>query len=105
MRTRRGWWLAGLALVGLVSCGLGHEKPPGDAARSEYSAEDDSILDLLEPEEREAVERAGVTGARPQQAAPAQDGESAADTAGKVGLSVLSVAITIGAAVAPFLLF
>src|SRR5689334_15193740 len=104
MRTPRGWGrVAGLALVALVACSAGHQKPkpPPD-----YSAEQlaepalgDSVLDLLEPEEREAVERSGMTGARPVSAPAAESEGGPGDTAGKVGLSLLTVAVSIGAAV------
>jgi hypothetical protein len=58
------------------------------------------MTDLLDPEERNAMERAGLPGdARPE------DRQDASDTAGKVGLSVLTVALSLGAVVAPFFLF
>ena len=41
----------------------------------------------------------------PGDARPGADEEDAGDTTGKVGLSVLSVALSVGAAVAPFFLF
>ncbi len=107
-RTRwTGLWLAGLAVVALTTlpaCTPRHPCPvPDDAV--DFSADqldlaDDVVLDGLEPEEREAVERSGIS-----HAASAPDaGDSKSDTAGKVGLSVLSVAMTIGAVVAPFFL-
>jgi hypothetical protein len=104
----KGW--LGAILVGVcltfLACGL--DPPAPEDELSEFSAErldleDESILDILEPEERAAVERAGVSGARPAHVTPAA--ESKSDTAGKVGLSVLTVALSVGAAVAPFLLF
>ena len=100
-------------VVAIVACGLDRQQAgrPKDP-EPEFSAErldfpeQDSILDLLEPEEREAVARSGISGARPEHVAtPADEGESKADTAGKVSLSVLSVALSVGAAVAPFFLF
>jgi len=59
------------------------------------------MTDLLDPEEREAMAHAGLPG----DARPGADEEDAGDTTGKVGLSVLSVALSVGAAVAPFFLF
>ena len=47
-----------------------------------------------------------MSGARPEHVAmPGEETETKADTAGKVSLSVLSVALSVGAAVAPFFLF
>jgi len=59
------------------------------------------MTDLLDPEERNAMAHAGLAG----DARPGADEQDAGDTAGKVGLSVLSVALTVGAAVAPLFLF
>jgi len=104
-------WRAGLAAVVLVAaCGLSgiakKDQPPEfSAERLGDLSEQDSILDVLDPDEREAVERSGISGARPEhQPAPPED-ESTADKAGKAAVSVLSVAISVGAAVAPYLLF
>jgi hypothetical protein len=114
MARRVGSWLGvglGLALLAAVACGVDtkHAAGPTDP---EFSAEklslanQDSILDVLEPEEREAVARTGMSGARPEHVAmPGEETETKADTAGKVSLSVLSVALSVGAAVAPFFLF
>jgi hypothetical protein len=103
----------GLALGATVACGLdgqraGRPKDPEPEFSAERLdlAEQDSILDVLEPEEREAVDRTGISGARPEHVAkPGDETDSKADTAGKVSLSVLSVALSVGAAVAPFFLF
>jgi len=114
MRVRRGWGrMAGLAVAGLVlvsACAADrrHVPLPDDPDANLASAEpwgdlDDegAVNDLLDPEQRDAVARAGFPGAE----RPAAEQENAGDTAGKVGLSVLSVALSVGAAVAPFLLF
>ena len=102
-----------LALVLLPACGLGHKRPePGDDT-SDFAADrldlsdEDPFFDDLDPAERRAVERSGIGAPRPasEDADAAPQPESKSETAGKVGLSVLSVAMTIGAAVAPFLLF
>jgi hypothetical protein len=107
-----------LTLVVLPACGLEHKKPDpeddmGDIAadRLDFSGED-SFFDDLDPAERKAVERSGIGNPRPADedtdtdpAPEPQKPQSKSETAGKVGLSVLSVAMTIGAAVAPFLLF
>src|SRR6266516_4082829 len=96
MRTRRGWErVAGLALAGLLlaaACA---------ADRLDDLDEEGAMTDLLDPEEREAMAHAGLPG----DARPGADEEDAGDTTGKVGLSVLSVALSVGAAVAPFFLF
>ncbi len=75
--------------------------------------DNDSVADLLLPEEREAVLRSGMTGVRVDPAGavshlddPPKTGISGAlDKVGKVFVSLLGVALTVGAAVAPFLLF
>ena len=103
----------GLALVTAVACGLDSQRvgrakdaDPEFSAERLSLAEQDSILDVLDPEEREAVTRTGMSGARPEHVAqPGEEAETKADTAGKVSLSVLSVALSVGAAVAPFFLF
>ncbi len=105
--------VVGLLLGVAVACGLdGRRASHPDDGEPEFSAErldiakQDSVLDLLEPEEREAVARSGISGARPEHVAAAgEETETKADTAGKVGLSLLTVALSVGAAVAPFLLF
>ena len=110
MRTR-GWVLC-LALTTALACGLdgpkaGHPKDDG----SEFSAdglslnEHDAILDMLEPEEREALTRSQMSGVRVGDGNPAAAEESKADKAGKVGISVLSVALSAAAVAAPFFLF
>ena len=121
----RGWALGlGLAVAALVggACGMEKERAKQDAA---FSAEhlgdlddEDSIVDLLSPEQREAVERSGIkTG--PQLADDDEElsprGKPAAtdeqpkggieDTAGKLGVALLSVGVTLGALAAPFFLF
>src|SRR5438874_5293375 len=114
MRTRQGWErVAGLALAGLLLAGAcaadrRHAARPDDDDPATISAdrlddldEEGAMTDLLDPEEREAMAHAGLPG----DARPGADEEDAGDTTGKVGLSVLSVALSVGAAVAPFFLF
>ena len=113
MRTRRGWGrvaslaLAGLLLAGACAADRRHAARPDDdpaevsADRLDDLDEEGAMTDLLDPEEREAMAHAGLPG----DARPGADEEDAGDTTGKVGLSVLSVALSVGAAVAPFFLF
>src|SRR5436189_539433 len=114
MRTRRGWQrvaglaLAGLLLVGACAADRRHAARPDEDDPATISAdrlddldEEGAMTDLLDPEEREAMAHAGLPG----DARPGADEEDAGDTTGKVGLSVLSVALSVGAAVAPFFLF
>jgi len=113
MCLRRGWGpMAGLALAGLLlvgACGAERrhaahsDDDPGDfsADRFDDLDEEGTMTDLLDPEERDATERSELPG----DARPGADKQNAGDTAGKVGLSVLTVALSLGAAVAPFLLF
>ena len=109
-----GSWLAGVALLTLVvlpACGLEHHsKTPDDEDSSDFSADqlelgaDGPLLDALDPGEREALQKSGMSEAPSgEDEAPVEEPKS--EKAGKVGLSVLSVAMTIGAAVAPFFLF
>jgi hypothetical protein len=111
MRTRRGR-VAGLALAGLLLAGAcaadrHHAARPDDdpaeisADRLDDLDEEGAMADLLDPEERDAMARAGLPG----DARPSADEQDAGDTAGKVGLSVLTVALSLGAAVAPLFLF
>ena len=112
MRTRRGrvasLALAWLLLVGACAADHRHAARRDDDDPATISAdrlddldEEGAMADLLEPEEREAMERAGL----PADASRGSDKQGAGDTAGKVGLSVLTVALSLGAAVAPFFLF
>ena len=110
MRTRRGrvasLALAGLLLAAACAADRRHAARPDDDDPATISAdrlddldEEGAMTDLLDPEERGAMQRAGLPG-------DARSGEdSQDDTAGKVGLSVLTVALSLGAAVAPFFLF
>ena len=111
MRTGRGR-VASLAFAGLLlaACAADrrHAARPDDDDPATISAdrlddldEEGAMTDLLDPEEREAMAHAGLPG----DARPGADEEDAGDTTGKVGLSVLSVALSVGAAVAPFFLF
>ena len=92
------------------------DTPAFSAARIGDKFDDDSVADFLEPEEREAVRRSGMTGIRVEDAAaldevakapepPKGPIASALDKVGKVGVSLLGVCVTIGMAIAPFLLF
>jgi hypothetical protein len=105
-----------LAVVVLPACGLEHKKPDPDdemgdfaADRLDLSSDEDPFLDDLDPSERRAIERSGIGTPRAvdddSDPAPEPKPQSKGETAGKVGMSVLSVAMTIGAAVAPFFLF
>ena len=114
MRTRRGWGrvaslaLAGLLLVAACAAERRHAARPDDDDPATISAdrlddldEEGAMTDLLDPEERDAMTRAGLPG----DARPGEDEQDAGDTAGKVGLSVLTVALSVGAAIAPLFLF
>jgi hypothetical protein len=94
--------------------------PAFSAARLGDPFGEGSALDFLEPEEREAVERSGMTGLNFRDDDPAAgseaeppDGadpdrrqdEGMLDKASKVGVALLSVGISLGAAAAPFFLF
>ena len=123
----RGWALGlGLAVAALVggACGMEKERAKDDAA---FSAEhlgdpddEESIADLLSPEQREALERSGMkTGpqladddelphhrkAAGEDEQPKGRLERTSDTAGKLGVALLSVGVTLGALAAPFFLF
>jgi hypothetical protein len=111
-RRGTGLWLAGLALVTLAllpACGLDHKRPAPDDNSRDLSADrldfaDESpFLEDLDPAERSAAERSGLAVPAVEDDPPAS--ESKSNTAGKVGISVLSVALSVGAAVAPFFLF
>src|SRR5438034_10484595 len=113
MRLRRGWGpMAGLALAGLLlvgACGAERrhaahsDDDPGDfsADRLDDLDEEGAMTDLLDPEERDAMARAGLPG----DARPGEDEQGAGDTAGKVGLSVLTVALSVGGGLAPLFRF
>ena len=113
MRTRRGWGrLASLAVAGLLLAGAcaadrRHAARPDDdpaevsAARRDDRDEEGAMAAFCDPEERAAMTRAGLAG----DARSGEDEQGASDTAGKVGLSLLTVALSVGAAVAPFFLF
>ena len=105
-------WLAGIVAVTVIgACGLTDhpkkEPPEFSAERLGDLSEQDSILDLLDEDEREAVDREGVTGARPaHEGAPVEaKEESALDKAGKATFSILTVAVSAAAVAAPFFLF
>src|SRR5258705_13118264 len=115
MRRVRGW-AAGLLIVGLLAAGIlvGEQRvraaddDGSDAAAGDLAdlTEEGSILEMLEPEERQALDRSQITGMRPERPkAVAAEKEGAADTVGKVGISIASVALSVAAVVAPFFLF
>jgi len=117
MAVRRvGGWVAAVSIAALLAgSGLLVDRSAcaGDDDAPAFSAddlgdvkEDGSILDMLEPEEREALTRSQMTGLPddpPKPAAPAKEGFG--DKLGKLSLSIASVAVAVGAVVAPFFLF
>ena len=119
MRRRRvGGWLAAAAVVGVLASGCATARhqpaaPGGDDAAVAVENLDDlseegSVIARadLEPEEREALERAGMARPDGQPAkAAARDGDGVTDAAGKASLSVLQVALSLAAVAAPFFLF
>lgn len=83
-----------------------HEEPPEvSAERIGDLSEHGSILEALDPNERDALARMDGSPATPDAPPAASAQESTSDKVGKAGISVLTVAISLGAAVAPFLLF
>ncbi len=124
--------VAGLFGVALIAgaCGLEDKHRPAFHDDSKDNPEfskirlgdgfdDDSASDLLTPEEREAVKRSGMTGVHVADENDPLDDEArkletpeppkgpvarALDNAGKVGVALLSVGVTLGALVAPFFL-
>ena len=106
-RRSAGWVAIGVAAVALAGCGLGKTEkdplPAESAERLNLSDNEGAIYALLDPAEREAAERAGVRGA---DETPPDDGkEPTSDKVAGAGISILSVALVVGAAVAPFFLF
>ena len=99
--------LAGLLLAGACAADRRHGARLDDdpveisADRLDDLDEEGAMADLLDPEERAAMARAGLPG----DAGPVAEQQGAGDTAGKVGLSVLTVALSVGAAIAPLFLF
>ena len=109
---RRRAWLAGVVAVTVIgACGLTDhpKKEPSElsAERLGDLSDQDSILDLLDSDEREAVDREGVTGARPAHEATDLEAkeESTLDQASKATFSILTVAVSAAAVAAPFFLF
>ena len=112
---RVGGWVAAVALAGALAGGLVGDRvvraaddpePAFSADQLDDPTEDGSILDMLEPEEREALARSQMTGMRPEQPKPAApQKESLGDKIGKVSISVASVALSVAAVAAPFFLF
>src|SRR3989442_8863768 len=113
MRTRRGWGrmaslaLAGLLLAGACAADRRHAARPDDdpaevsADRLDDLDEEGAMTDLLDPEERAAMTRAGLPG----DARPGEDEQGAGDTAGKVGLPAAPLGPSVGAPPAPPFLF
>ena len=74
---------------------------------------DDPLVQMLSPEERGALDRAGMMAPVPEgeeladadEAGASEDEKSSMDTAGDVMMSVLSVSVTLGMMAAPYLLF
>ena len=121
-RHRVGRWLAAAAVAGVVVSGCAPlRQQPAEPSRDDAAVSAENLDDLseegsviaradLEPEQREAVERAGMPTADGAPARPAAregegEGEGATDTAGKVSVSVLQVALSLAAVAAPFFLF
>jgi hypothetical protein len=123
MRRWAAGWVAGLVMFGLVG-GISAfaQRHEDDEALPEFSAErledpeHDSILDMLEPEEREAVTRSGMSlGSEPGASPEGPQGpfgpetrqqqgrsEGTLDKIGKISVSVLGVALSLAAVAAPF---
>lgn len=103
--------------VALLGCAA--EQARVDQRRRDLSAAalgtpSPSLLSTLTPEERAALDRFGMAGAsQPDEEGeePVDDGggeeggERASETAGKVGVAVLQVGLTLGMLAAPFFLF
>jgi len=95
-----------LAVVPVRIARTADDAPAFSADELGEPTEEGSILQLLEPEEREALARSQMTGMRPEpEQKPEPPKDSLGDKIGKVGLSVATVAVSIGAVVAPFFLF
>jgi len=128
---RRRWTAIGGVLVfalAVSGCSLfGQHATDGSEDTDEFAQEDKdplaqphhSVLDMLDPEERDAVDRSGISGFKdrtdaaaepegpfgPERRAMDREPESKSDKAGKLGISVLSVALSAAAVAAPFFLF
>jgi hypothetical protein len=126
---RRRWTAIGGMLViafAVSACSMfGQHATDGTEDQAEAEAEDlfaphQSVMDLLDPEEREAVERSGMSGPimdrkgtatetegpfGPERRGFDREPETKSEKAGKLGISVLSVALSAAAVAAPFFLF
>jgi len=113
---RVGGWVAGVLVAGLLVCACvvaersalaADDDPPEVSAEAlDTLDEEGSILEMLDPKEREALDRSQITGMRPEHQKPAAEkSEGFGDTVGKVGVSIASVALSVAAVVAPFFLF
>jgi hypothetical protein len=129
MKVVRRWrgWVAGIVVGGLVAgaCGLEKHGSLYDDEAPAFSAErlggDGSVAgEVLTPSEREALDRSRVSAPPSESGADGtstvegealdeeeeeEEKEDKLDTAGKVGLSLLTVGLSLAAAAAPFLLF
>src|SRR5262249_36849624 len=127
MRMGRGWAVSVAAIVvgGWLcgACGMDQshkpffhdedEDTPGYSSNLADPLDEDSVVALLTPDEREAIEHAGMKlkdDRDPETSAPSErpqgmDGETRADKAGKLTLALLTVGITLGTMAAPFFMF
>lgn len=117
----RGWVVIVALGLGVAACGLeqhdstfGDDEPPAFSAERLGTPDDSLVDDVLTPAEREAVarqrgERVALDdgGFDDDSAAASTSGkeEKSSDSYGKMALSFLTVAVTLGAAAAPYLLF
>lgn len=113
--------LAAAMAVAITVWGCATEKPRPERddfmSASTLGVPSDSLLRHLTPEERAALDRVGMTDKiKAEEAmgdpepdadleAPDAEHESGADRAGKMGVAVLQVGITLGMLAAPFFLF
>lgn len=113
--------VAGLAAAAVVAGVLGFGSARGGEidedpifSQGPFDEREDSDLlwGALSEDEREALRRSGMSGVD-EPALPEEGGgsgfdpepETTSEKAGKIGMSILLVAVTVGAAVAPYLLF
>jgi hypothetical protein len=133
MATERRRWtmIGGMLVIALAVSGcsmFGQHAADGSDDETDAFAQEEqdplahphhSVLDLLDPEEREAVERSGISGFGergdaaaetegpfgPERRAFDREPESKSEKAGKLGISIMSVALSAAAVAAPFFLF
>jgi hypothetical protein len=124
IRSMGVWWVRlGLAIALTLAtttggCGLDKPKPAPPAADEDArvdadllgdSFENTSDHDFLSPDEREAMRRVGATD-EPEVAGPIREEPKSAfgrfsEEVGKAMIAILGVGVTVGMAIAPFLLF